>query len=89
MGSGCGSIRPGVDIGFRLGFGWLGDLLRIRWFPPNVSGLRVRWFLPIGVRGRRITVSLGAVLEGGQLGAGWRRCAQLASELRVPRLTGG
>ena len=85
-----------MDTGFRLGFGWLGDLLRVRWFPPNVPALRVRWFLPIGVRGRRISVSLGAVLERGQLGAGRRqlgagrrRCARLASELRVPRLTGG
>ena len=78
-----------MDTGFRLGFGWLGDLLRIRWFPPNVPSLRVRWFLPIGVRGRRISVSPRAVLERGQLGAGWRRRAQLASELRVPRLTGG
>ena len=78
-----------MDTGFRLGFGWLGDLLRIRWFLPTVPLLRVRWFLPIGVRGRRISVSLGAVLERGQLGAGWRRRAELASKLRVPRLTGG
>ena len=74
LGFGFGS---GFGFGFGFGSGLLGDLLRIR------------WFLPIGVRGRRIGVSLGAVLERGQLGAGRRRRAQLASKLRVPRLTGG
>ena len=98
LGLGFGS---GFGFGFGFGFGLLGDIVRIRWFLPTVPEVRVRWlpptvpwlrvrrFLPMAVRGRRIGVRLGAVLERGQLGAGWRRRAQLAAELRVPRLTGG
>ena len=85
LGLGFGS---GFGFGFGFGFGLLGDILRIRWFPPTVAELRVRCFLPMAGRGRRIGVSLGAVLERGQRGAGRRRRAQLASELRVPRLMG-
>ena len=79
----------GLGFGSGFGFGLLGDIVRIRWFLPTVPELRVRRFLPMAVRGRRVGVSLGALLERGQRGAGRRRRAQLASELRVPRLTAG
>ena len=84
LGLGFGS---GFGFGFGFGFGLLGDIVRIRCFLPTVPELRVRRFLPMAGRGRRIGVSLGALLERGQRGAGRRRRAQFAPELRVPRLT--